>query len=169
MTYEEKMAVFCSFYLPVYRNNRGIAYAWLIDQKEAENIVRFAGNDIHIQEEFDPPQDPNPGDVIAKRPCIINDSDTDVFVRVMVQFSDSDARKQCEPLVINSGWNREADGYYYYDEKLHAGESTTRIFDNIVIKESVKKEELIPFDVLVYAESVQAYGFSSAQEAFDTL
>ena len=147
----------------------GIAYAWLIDRKEAENIVQFAGNDIHIQEEFDPPQDPNPGDVIAKRPCIINDSDTDVFVRVMVQFSDSDAGKQCEPLVINSGWNRKADGYYYYDEKLHAGESTTGIFDNIVIKESVKKEELIPFDVLVYAESVQAYGFSSAQEAFDTL
>lgn len=147
----------------------GSVYAWLIDREEAKNIVRFAGNDIHIQEEFNPPQDPDPGDVIAKRPCITNDSETDVFVRVMVRFSDSDAMEQCEPLSINSGWNLKKDGYYYYDEKLHAGESTTEIFDNIVIKRTVKKEELLPFDVLVYAESVQAYGFSEAQEAFDTL
>lgn len=144
-------------------------YAWLVDRKEAENTVRFAGNDIHIEEEFHPPADLTPGDAIEKRPCIINDSRTDVFVRAKVRFSDSDAREQCEPLVINSGWSMKTDGYYYYDKKLGAGESTSGIFDNIVIKNSLKKEELIPFDILVYAESVQAYGFSEALEAFDTL
>ena len=46
---------------------------------------------------------------------------------------------------------------------------TGPVFENIVIKSTVKKEELLPFDVLVYQESVQAEGFVSPEEAFETL
>lgn len=144
-------------------------YAWLIDTKEAENIVRFVQNDIHIEEEFEPPTDPTPGDVIVKKPSIVNDSVIPVFVRARICFTDSDAQAQFEPLAIREDWSLENDGYYYYRKKVGAGESTTNIFDNIVIKNTVKKEELIPFDILVYSEAVQALNYASPQEAFEML
>ena len=43
------------------------------------------------------------------------------------------------------------------------------VVDNIVIKNTVKKEDLVPFDILVYEESVQSEGFSSPEEAFARL
>ncbi|WP_373217088.1 hypothetical protein [Ruminococcus sp. 5_1_39BFAA] len=144
-------------------------YAWLIDTKEVDNAVRFVQNKVHIEEEFDPPPDPKPGDVIVKKPSIVNDSVIPVYVRARICFTDSDAQAQCEPLVIREGWDLEKDGYYYYRKKLETGEGTTDIFDNIVIKNSVKKEELIPFDILVYGEAVQARNYASPQEAFEML
>lgn len=145
------------------------AYAWLIDRDEAANKVGFAECDIHIEEKFEPPEEPKPGDTIIKKPCLVNDSPVEVFVRARVCFSDSDAQDMCEPLMLNRDWSYEEDGYYYYGKKLPSGEKTSTIFDNIVIKDTVKKENLVPFDVLVYGEAVQAEGFSSAQEAFETL
>lgn len=144
-------------------------FAWLTDTKDAENIMRFVQNKVHIEEEFDPPSDPKPGDVIVKKPSIVNDSVIPVFVRARVCFTDSDAQAQCEPLIIRDGWSLEKDGYYYYGEKIGPGEGTEDIFDNIVIKSSVKKEDLIPFDILVYGEAVQARNYASPQEAFEML
>ena len=37
------------------------------------------------------------------------------------------------------------------------------------IKNILKKEDLVPFDILVYEESVQSEGFSSPEEAFARL
>ena len=58
------------------------------------------------------------------------------------------------------------DEYYYYQKKLLPGERTETVFDNIVIKNTVKKEEMVPFDILVYEESVQAEGFPLPEDAF---
>lgn len=61
------------------------------------------------------------------------------------------------------------DEYYYYQKKVLPGEKTETVFDNIVIKNTIKKENMIPFDILVYEESVQAEGFLSPEEAFAEL
>ena len=50
-----------------------------------------------------------------------------------------------------------------------SGQRTDVIFDKIVIKNTVKKDELVSFDILVYADFVQAEGFSSPEEAFARL
>lgn len=143
-----------------------LVYAYLIDRKETVNQIKAVGNNTHIEEEFDPPKDPGPGQVIKKKPCIVNDSTIPVYVRVKVTFSDGAAQAQCDPLLINGNWKKGENEYYYYQKKVLPGEKTETIFDNIVIKNTVKKEELIPFDILVYEESVQAEGFSTAEEAF---
>ena len=139
-----------------------MVYAYLIDRQETVNRIKIVENKTHIEEEFDPPADPGPGSVIKKKPCIVNDSVIPVYVRVRVVFSNLDAQAQCEPLKIK-------DGYYYYQKQLQPGLRTDTVFDNIVIKNTVKKEDLVPFDILVYEESVQSEGFSSPEEAFARL
>lgn len=146
-----------------------VAYAYLIDRQETINRIHVVENKTHIEEEFEPPQDPGPGEVIKKKPCIVNDSMIPVYVRVKVEFSNREAREQCQPLEINSSWKAKEDGYYYYQEQLEPGERTETVFDNIVIKNTIKKEDLVPFDILVYEESVQSEGFSSPEEAFSGL
>ena len=143
-----------------------VAYAYLIDRQETVNRIHVVENRTHMEEEFEQPHDHGPGQVIKKKPCIVNDSVIPVYIRVRVQFSNRKAEEQCQPLKINSGWKAEEDGYYYYQKTLGPGEKTETIFDNIVIKNTVNKEELVPFDILVYEESVQSEGFSSPEEAF---
>ena len=123
-----------------------MVYAYLIDRQETVNRIKIVENKTHIEEEFDPPADPGPGSVIKKKPCIVNDSVIPVYVRVRVVFSNLDAQAQFQP-----------------------GQRTDTVFDNIVIKNIVKKEDLVPFDILVYEESVQSEGFSSPEEAFARL
>ena len=89
-----------------------------------------------------------------------------MYIRVKVAFSSGEAQAQCEPLLINSNWKTGKDEYYYYQKKLLPGERTETVFDNIVIKNTVKKEEMVPFDILVYEESVQAEGFPLPEDAF---
>ena len=141
-----------------------MVYAYLIDRQETVNRIKIVENKTHIEEEFDPPADPGPGSVIKKKPCIVNDSVIPVYVRVRVVFSNLDAQAQCEPIKIKDSWKTGEDGYYYYQ-----GQRTDTVFDNIVIKNIVKKEDLVPFDILVYEESVQSEGFSSPEEAFARL
>ena len=146
-----------------------MVYAYLIDRQETVNRIKIVENKTHIEEEFDPPADPGPGSVIKKKPCIVNDSVIQVYVRVRVVFSNLDAQAQCEPIKIKDSWKTGEDGYYYYQKQLQPGQRTDTVFDNIVIKNIVKKEDLVPFDILVYEESVQSEGFSSPEEAFARL
>ena len=76
-------------------------YAYLIDRQETVNRIKIVENKTHIEEEFDPADDPGPGSVIKKKPCIVNDSVIPVYVRVRVVFSNLDAQAQCEPLKIS--------------------------------------------------------------------
>ena len=138
-----------------------MVYAYLIDRQETVNRIKIVENKTHIEEEFDPPTDPGPGSVIKKKPCIVNDS--------VIPVSNLDAQAQCEPLKIKDSWKTGEDGYYYYQKQLQPGLRTDTVFDNIVIKNTVKKEDLVPFDILVYEESVQSEGFSSPEEAFSRL
>ena len=120
-------------------------YAYLIDRQETVNRIKIVENKTHIEEEFDPPADPGPGSVIKKKPCIVNDSVIPVYVRVRVVFSNLDAQAQCEPLKIKDSWKTGEDGYYYYQKQLQPGQRTDTVFDNIVIKNIVKKEDLVPY------------------------
>ena len=135
-------------------------YAYLTDQDKAENELGVTENEIHIEETFDPPDDPKPGTAITKAPAVVNDSQVSVYVRMTARFSNSDAEAFCLPLEINSHWVKQSDGYYYYDKILSAGEKTEPLFEKITIRSDIAAEELIPFDVLVYAESVQSYGLT---------
>lgn len=129
----------------------GMSYAYLTARDGAVNQFQASSVDVEIEEEFKPPGDLKPGNVIKKAPTVKSSSNADCYVRVRVRFTDSDAENACEPLQINAGWQEE-DGYYYWTEPLHPGESTGALFDSVHVKADAK--EIPPFDILVYAEAV---------------
>lgn len=133
----------------------GTSYAYLTGQDKVENVFRASETVIEIKENFVPEPKPKPGTVITKAPRISSSSGTDCYVRAMVRFSDSEAEKFCHPLEINDGWTLMGDGYYYWKEKVRPGAETGTIFDTVKIREEALTEEIIPFDILVYAEAVQ--------------
>ena len=47
-----------------------VVYAYLIDQKETVNQIRILENTTHIEEEFEPPDEVKPGQVIRKSPVL---------------------------------------------------------------------------------------------------
>lgn len=146
----------------------GTSYAYLTDRDDVENIFQVSEVNISIKEEFPPVPEIGPGMVITKSPRVVSSSSTDCYVRAMVRFSDSGAENFCQPLTINSGWSRKEDGYYYWQEKLKPGQTTGSIFDKVEIRASAAQEELVGFDVLVYAEAVQC-GSLGQEDAWSTM
>ncbi|MDO4344316.1 MAG: TasA family protein [Eubacteriales bacterium] len=132
----------------------GMSYAYLSAQDKAQNDFQASSVDIGIEEEFDPPTEIIPGMEIKKSPRIISSSKTECYVRAIVRFSDSSAAEKCDPLLINDGWEKREDGYYYWKGALKPGEATAALFDSIFVRQNVK-EEIPPFQVLVYAEAVR--------------
>ena len=57
-----------------------------------------------------------------------------------------------------------SDGYYYYSRVLNAGEESSSLFTTLTAKENVSD-----FEMICYSESVQAYGFAGAKEAFEAI
>ena len=150
----------------IFLGSVSFTYAYLTDEKLAMNTISPTDNRIRIEEDFDPPDEIKPGTVISKSPRIVNDSEIGVYVRMAVYFSDSDAEKVCEPLQIREGWELHTDGYYYYVNILESGEYTASLFDEVKIRGEISEQELIPFDITVYAESVPASGYENAQLAW---
>ena len=132
-----------------------VTMAYLTDTQEAVNELGFTNNSIRIEEEFEPPENPGPGTEIKKSPKLINESDIPVYVRMSARFTDDQAEQFCLPLEINDGWEQHTDGYYYYHKKLDPGESTTALFNRLEIRKDAEADTLVPFDLLIYAESVQ--------------
>lgn len=153
------------FLSALFLSTASLTFAYLTDSELAENKVSFTENEIHIEEEFIQPEEVTPGTAITKKPRIVNDSKIPVYVRMAVYFSDSAAEAFCEPFVIDGGWELHTDGYYYYKGELGSGQKTSALFEQVTIKADTAAENLIPFDILVYAESVQAEGME-AEEAW---
>ena len=137
--------------------------AYLTDKEQTENLTGFTENDIRIEEEFVPPVNPGPGTVIKKSPRLVNESDIPVYVRMSAHFSDSKAEEFCLPLEINAEWELHEDGYYYYTSKLESGEATSALFNQVVIRSDIDREQLCSFDLLIYAESVQSQDMSQEE------
>lgn len=143
------------------------SYAYLTAQDDVDNTFDAAEVKITVEENFDP-EPPKPGQVIKKAPKVQSGSDTNCYVRMHCVFTDSGAEALCEPVKINKGWEKKTDGYYYWNGVLGPGEETGTLFDQIRIKGEITAEDIIPFDILVYAEAVQANGLS-ADEAWTSM
>ena len=143
----------------------GAALAYLTAQERVENRLTAASTDIEITEQFDPPEELHPGTVIPKKVAVTSHSSTDCYVRVLVEFSSWKAQQFCEKLEILDGWEKADDGYYYWKEKVHPGETTGQLFSQVKIRSNVDREDLEKFEILVYAEAVSC-GSDSMQEAW---
>lgn len=139
--------------------------AYLISGDKEVNSFNATKVDMGIEEDYNKPSNPQPGDVISKKPRAVNNSSIDVYVRMRAEVSNADL---LEPIVANSGWTLKSDGFYYYNKVLKPGEKTNNLFESVTIKKNCIKEEIKDLSVQVYAEAVQA-GTLSADQAWATM
>lgn len=148
----------------------GITYAYLIASDSEVNQFKVGENTVEVVEEYTPPEKLIPGLTIKKAPKVENTGNLPCFVRMRADFSDSKAQEFCMPLEIGSDWEYDTnDGYYYYKGVLQPDASTQPLFEKVVIKEKkadntdYTENDMIDFDILVYAESCEQ-GERSADE-----
>lgn len=165
----------------------GIA-AHLADSDSAVNKITIGSNRIKLVEDFLPPPELGPGVSFTKNVTVENVGPSDCYVRVMAAFTTSDMEKYCvvdwneyDAVENPNGWIFNAeDEYWYYPHAISEGESTPSLFTKVTIKETydfngdgtIAEDEVIPksimqdFDIIVYAESYQSYGFEHYTDAW---
>ena len=144
----------------------GTITAYLADADSARNVIRVGGNNITIDEEYDP-KPIVPGTVITKKVKIRNDGPNPCYVRLRAVFSDSDIGKYAEVDWNTTDWAYDSsDEYYYYKYNLNKDEETAYLLTTIRINEDLPKEHIKNVDMIIYAESYQSYGFSDYQKAW---
>lgn len=137
-----------------------VTSAYLINGDKEVNTFNATTVDIGIDEDYEKPKDPQPGDVIPKKPRAVNNSSIDVYVRMRVKVSNADL---LEPIQVNDGWTLGSDGFYYYNKALKQGERTNNLFESVTIKNDCLKEEIKDLNVQVYVEAVQAGNLTADQ------
>lgn len=127
---------------------------------------------VDVDTDIDEPVGDDP---IDKKPKVINNGDSTVFVRAKVIVASapgvSDPVSESD-MTINYNdtedaqdgkWEKKSDGWYYYTRPLETGESTVPLFNGI----SEITVEANSFDVIVYQESVVVGRYTNAYEAFN--
>lgn len=138
-----------------------IAYLTHVETKE--NRMTIGHNDVMIEEDFTPPKGWGSDTEYEKVVKVRNKGSVPCYIRVYVALSDTDI-----PAVLDhdtTQWGQKSDGYWYYDSIVDPGAATSPLFTKVSIGDA-GAEQLKTFDIIVYAESVQAEGYSDARSAF---
>ena len=145
----------------------GTINAYFTDGDTAVNMSSVGGNRIELVEVFEPPSRLEPGVTFTKDVKVRNVGSNDCFVRIKAVFTDSDMGKHC-----SLDWNEldyeysEEDGYYYYKKVLKKNEETESLFTTVSLSASIPEAEIKDFDILIYTETYQSYGFEDYREAW---
>lgn len=133
--------------------------AYYSDTDTQTNNLSIGINTTDIEETYEPPETLTPGMEFAKNPTVKCTEGADCFVRVYCEFSNSNADLFSTLDINTTDWVKESDGFYYYKNKLSAGESTTPLFTKVKINDDATDKAinaLNDLDLIVYSESVQA-------------
>lgn len=145
----------------------GVTYAYLVSADDTVNEFTVGENIIEVTEDkYTPPDELKPGITFDKNPCVKNTGNLPCYVRMRADFSDSTAKDFCELIGLDeTNWEYDVnDGYYYYNKLLDPNDSTTELFTQVHIKETKEDgtdytaEDMIDFDILIYAESCRDDG-----------
>ena len=148
---------------------------------EKDNVFTVGNVDIILEEpEWDSTGKEDapevyPGEALAKDPTVTNEGANPCFVRVSVDGLDCLDPEDPNMLIhvrtagvldaLGEGWVLHTDGYYYYEKVLGVGESTTPVFDHIVIPTALTNGDGSEFHIYVQAYAVQAQGALPSFEA----
>lgn len=178
MTGKKKMFTGIGILLGILAGAQGtVAYQSAFDT--AENVLRPGNITSEIGEDF-----PNP-------PTIVPDKDIDVpkkiwvsnspsdeehiavncYVRVSLGYSDSDIGKAVSLQNVDTkNWVYGDDGYYYYTQIVHEGESTSQLCTGFRIDYTRLEQKywklLKEFQIQVYEESIEADPFEDYRKAW---
>ena len=142
----------------------GVTAGFLVSTDSVLNRLSGGYNTAGIVESYAPPSSFAKGDEITKEVKVKNEGSVPCYVRVFAEVSDPEARDAMDIDYNTSDWIKKSDGYYYYSRVLNAGEESSPLFTTLTAKENVSD-----FEMICYSESVQAYGFAGAKEAFEAI
>lgn len=162
------VVISCVLIAAIFGEIRGAAY--FTDAQKAENVLTVGENTIEIVEEFDPPEELIPGVSFTKDVNVKNIGTAKCYVRIKALFSNSHMEQLCLVDWNETDWiYNPTDGYWYYPKELSQNTSTPSLFTTVKIKDDTPEDQIIDFDIIVYAESVEAHqgkGFSTYTEAW---
>jgi len=142
-----------------------MASAWFSDADAAVNLLTPGGVNTSITESFEDPGVPEPGEVIEKTVAIMNNGPNDCYVRAAAYFSESDMEELCEVDYDTGHWRYDG-GWWYYDDILETGETTSPLFTSVKVSENAAAEKIHAFDIYIVQESRQAAGSTNAFDAW---
>ena len=165
----------------------GSTIAYFSDTDSKTNSFAVGNADIELKEDNWPENDPtdpskpycpdvNPGVDYDKAPYVVNKGTEEVFARIKVEGLDCLKALCSDGALIglkfegSDGFNSDDwtyyDGYYYYDGPLAAGTSTSYLFDQISIPETLGNNDSgANFAVIVTGEAVQTAGYTGTTAA----
>lgn len=160
------LILLCAAFLPGFI---GSASAYMTDRGNKMNGLGIGVNTIRIEEDF-PPHAPVPGtDIFKKKVQICNTGTIPCYIRVYLAISDGETEKVTafsadgKTFVPASsyknappaGWTCYAgDGFFYCTQEIGPGKMTPVLLES-VRTEFADAESVKPYDIYVYAESIQ--------------
>jgi len=163
----------------------GGTLAYFTDVADATNTFTVGNVDIELTEPNweetgkEEAKDAYPGEPLAKDPKVINEGANPCFVRISVSNLDQYVEKYGEGAMIDyrtnyavgqtsEDWTYHTDGYFYYEKVLGVGETTSVVFDSIVIPVEVENSEAAQ-PIVVTAQAVQAQGARPSFSAVEAM
>ena len=146
----------------------GSSLAYFTDKDEKTNTLTIGNVDITLTEPGwdatgkEEAKEMYPGEAVAKDPTVTNNGKNPAFVRVKVEWPenvDLSYRTDYVDNKLGDNWVDGKDGYFYYNKVLGLNETTDALFDQIVLgTDTMNGDATTEYDVVVYAEAVQAQG-----------
>lgn len=155
----------------------GATLAYFTDKEEDTNTFTIGNVNIELTEPswVEDVSDVYPGQVLDKDPTVKNIGNNPCLVRVKVEWpllpvptdvpADDVVVDYSGPL--GTGW-KYSDGYYYYLEILENGDSTSKLFTQVVIPTALENGNgTTNYNIKVTAYAVQAQGISNYDDLLD--
>lgn len=136
-----------------------------------ENPFSVISCKASIVEDFQPPQTIAPGTSIVKKVGILNEGESDCFVRASITFEDENCADWASISFNNADWEDGGDGYRYLKTALAPGSESPPVCTQVVISPDASKAQIRDFNVIAFCEATPTKGrdgtaFSNPQEAF---
>lgn len=157
----------------------GATVAYFTDTDSKDNTFTVGNVDITLAEPSwntngQESDDVYPGEPLYKDPTVTNDGKNPCFVRIKVtgldQFGQGNEiiyKTKSQEGQLGANWEKNGD-YFYYTKVLPVGESTSAVFDQIVMPTGLTGGETAE-DIVVTAQAVQAQGAKASFSAVEAM
>lgn len=136
-----------------------------------ENPFSIVSCKASIVEDFQPPQTITAGEAIVKKVAILNEGESDCFVRASVSFEDENCAGWASISYNDADWEDGGDGYRYLKTSLAPGLESPPVCTQVVISPEASKAQINGFNVIAFCEATPTKGrdgtvYPNPQEAF---
>lgn len=136
-----------------------------------ENPFSVISCKASIVEDFQPPRTITAGMSIVKEVRILNEGESDCFIRASVSFEDENCADWASISFNDADWEDAGDGYRYLKTALAPGLASPPVCTQVVISPDASKAQIRDFDVIAFCEATPTKGrdgatYPNPQEAF---